>query len=114
MSAAGNMTMRARLQRNADLADDGFGHPEKARFLDRNTLPCRVWSKTRREINDENKLVMIEDIRGTFELGADISELDQISDVVDRRGRVLFEGPLAIIALARRKGHTEATLERFK
>ncbi len=114
MPAAGNMTMRARIERNQDLGTDGFGHPEAPNFQPRNTLPCRVWSKMRQHVTDEEKIVMIEDIRGRFESGADITEDDRISAVVDRRGAVLFDGPLDIVTIAHRRTYKEVVLERFK
>ncbi len=113
MSAAGNMTMRAKLERNVDLGKDGYGQDEKPNFQPLLTLPCRVWSKLRREVVDGDKTVMVEDIRGKFESGADIREKDQISAVVDRRGAVLFDGPLDIVAIVRRTRHQAVSLERF-
>ena len=113
MSAATNMTMRANIERNQDTADDAYGHPEKPNFQKHNQIPCHVFSKMRRLVTDEEKIVMIEDLRGRFQRDADLSEDDRILSVVDRQNNVLFAGPIAILALARRRGHIEAVLERF-
>ncbi len=113
MTAAGNMTMRANIQRNADTETDGYGHPEKPNFETHNQIPCRVFSKMRKQFTDEEKVIMIEDLRGRFHSDADLTEDDRILSVVDRQNNVLFAGPLAIKALIRRKTYTEALLERF-
>lgn len=113
MTAAGNMTMRANIERNADTADDAYGHPEKPNFKTHNQIPCRIFSKMRRVVTDEEKVVMIEDLRGRFHSDVDLTEDDRIASVVDRQNKVLFAGPLAIKALIRRRGYTEAVLERF-
>ncbi len=113
MTAAGNMTMRANIERNADTATDADGHPEKPNFQEHNQIPCRVFSKMRREVTDEEKIVMIEDLRGRFQRDADLTEDDRILSVVDRQNNVLFAGPLAIRALIRRRTYVEAVLERF-
>ncbi len=105
--------MRANIQRNQDTADDAYGHPEKPNFQEHNQIPCRVFSKMRREVIDEEKIVMIEDLRGRFHSDVDLTEDDRILSVVDRQNKVLFAGPLAILALVRRRTYTEAVLERF-
>ena len=106
--------MRARIERNADTGTDVLGQPEKGNFVARNDLPCSVSSKMRRQVIDEDKTVIVEDIRGKFERDADLLEADRISAVVDRQGKVLFDGPLDVVVIVRRPRHLEAMLERFK
>ena len=101
----GAMTMRATIKRDAARETDPDGHPGPSDFdtVEAN-VPCRVWSKMRRSVDDSGKDVVIEDIRGYFAHDTDISHDDRI-EVRDRLGDLLFDG-LAVLTVARQGSST--------
>ena len=61
-----------------------------------------------------DKTAMIEDIRGLFALGTDITEADEITAVTDARGVVLIPGRLRVEGPIQHKHtHVEAALKRI-
>lgn len=116
MSVRQAMTMRADLENDANAGQvDTYGNPLPESWQSYLTgVPCRVYSKTRREVIDADKTALVETITGLFPLGADVSEDYRISNVKDRLGTVLFAGPLIIDTIVRRKDHKEASLERIQ
>lgn len=64
MSARGAMTMRAHVKRGySGSGTDDWGQSLPPTFQDEATVPCWVWSKTRRSVRDDGKQVVIEDLR---------------------------------------------------
>ena len=109
----GRLTMRAFVKRNTETGTDPRGLPLPPVWEDHATLPCFVWSNASREAVDGDKTAMIEDTRGLFGLGADITDGDRISAVTDRLGNVLVRGPLEVDGPVQRKHtHLEAALKR--
>ncbi len=107
------MTMRAEVERNTAAGTDPHGHPMAPSFTALATLPCHVWSKQSREAVDGDKTAVIEDLRALFPVSADVREGDEIAQVTDRRGTVLFPGRLRVDAPPQRKvRHLEAALKR--
>lgn len=107
MSARSSMTMRATVSRKADGATNDWGTPGAPTFTEQtgsgHPVPCRAWSKQRRDVTDEGKQIVIEDMRATTPVNADIQEGDQLV-IKDRKGTVLFAGPVAVESIARSGG----------
>lgn len=112
--ARSTMTMRAYVERNATSATDAYGHPGVPVFESLSTTPCRVWSKDRKETNDENKFALIEDIRCAMPIGTDVTELDQIASIRDRLDAIIWAGPLRIDTIQHKHTHIEMKLKRVQ
>lgn len=111
---SGRLTMRATVERNQASGTDGWGNPVAPVFQPLGVVRCFIWSKASREIVDGDKTAMIEDIRGLFALGTDITEADEISAVTDARGAVLIPGRLRVEGPIQHKHtHIEAALKRI-
>ena len=114
---SGAMTHRAAVERNSASGTDDWNNPVPPTFAPLVTLSCRAFSKTRKEVRDDGKEVLIEDIRALFPDGADIQTGDRISSIKDRRGGVVFSGPLAVQPVIRRgqnNRHLEVMLTRHE
>lgn len=61
---------------------------------------------------DAERDAVVEQIRGLFPKDADIKEEDRIDSVKDRRGVILWDGPLYVSTIQRRRRHKEALLMR--
>lgn len=111
----GRLTMRAQVQRNQATANDGWGGPVAADFVDHGVpVACFIWSPSARKVQDGEKTAEIEQLRGMFALGADIEAEDRLASVTDRQDNELIAGPLRIMGPIQRKHtHREAALERI-
>lgn len=110
MSARGTMTHRAKIERPTT-GTDSWGNPGAPVW---NThladLPCRAWFQKGRElVGDLN--VVIEDRRMVCPRDTDIVEGDRVAEVKDRRSRLVFDGPMRIESVGRRKDHLALMLE---
>lgn len=108
------MTMRAVIQRNTTATTDGYGHPEAPTWGAHGTFACRVWSKNRQEENDTKKTALVEDLRCSMPLDADVTEDDRIQNITDRQGVVLWAGPLRIDTIQNKHTHIECALRRVQ
>ena len=109
------MTHRAVITRNTAVGDDAWGRPLPPVFTTLKTVSCRAWSKTRKEVRDDGKEVVIDDIRALFPKGADIQTGDRVT-VNDRLGGLIFDS-LAVQTVSRRGAnvrHQEVLFERHK
>lgn len=108
------MTMRAEVERNAAAGTDPYGQPLPADYQPLHAaLACFVWNRQAREVVDDDKTAVVEDLRALFPKGADIAVTDEIVAVKDRQGNVLFPGRLRIDAVPQYKHrHQEAVLKR--
>jgi hypothetical protein len=105
--------MRAQLQRNSATGTDPRGQALPPVWTTAGTLRCFVWSKASREVVDGDKTAMIEDVRGLFALGTDITEGDRLVAVTDLGGVVRIAGPLEVEGPVQHKhNHLEAALRR--
>lgn len=110
---AGRLTMRADVERNQATGTDAYGGPVAPDFQPLATIACFIWSKMSRELVDGDKTAMVEDVRGLFPLGADLTEHDEIARVTDRRGTVIVPGRLRVEGPVQHKHtHLEAALRR--
>lgn len=106
MSAyAGMMVMRAQVRRNyAELDSYGQKKPGTSATLQivADALPLYVWINQETEFID-SKQVVVETMRAYVRKDADILRDDLITDVRDRRGEVLFAGPIVVDAIAEKR-----------
>lgn len=113
MGARQRMTMRATIERDQQAAEDPWGHPENPDWqthLDR--LPCSMWVHVETDVTDDNMQAVVEDRRAIFPLDTDLTPTDRIAQVADRRGQVLFDGPMRIRTVVRRADHLEVLVDR--
>ncbi len=106
--------MRAFIERDNNESTDPYGQAGTPNFTALATIPCRVWSRSRREHNDNRKDARIEEIRCGMPLGTDVTERDRIRRVNDRAGNILWEGPLRIDAIQYKHTHIEMDLRRIQ
>ena len=108
------MTMRAFVERNGTVTSDVYGHPDTPSFSTHATIVCRVWSRSRREVNDTKKFALVEEIRCAMPLDADVTEDDRIASIKDRLGVVIWSGPLRIDTIQQKHTHIEMDLRRIE
>jgi hypothetical protein len=116
MNARGRMTLRALVERDANLG--GVTSKGYAKGADWEThieaLPCYVWSKQRQgaqERADAVRTVVIDEIRMIVPKGTDITERDRVNGVTDRLGNPYLSGILNIRGVQERLTHRELLLE---
>lgn len=100
------MTMRATVTRNAAAGANAWGNEEKPDYTGSPvavSVPCFVWSKLRRMLDDSGKQGMMEELRAIVPADANLQESDQLS-IANRRGVTLFGGPLYVEAIAAKHG----------
>ncbi len=112
MGARQRMTMRAVRERNQTVTSDTYGSPEASVYAVPVSLPCWIWSRSRRDVVDGDKTVFIEQHRGMFPLGVDLIEDDIIADVKDRQGAVTVAGRFRVLTIQRKHDHVEVALDR--
>ncbi len=111
----GSMTHRAVITRNTVATTDAWNRPDPPTFTALKTIACRAWSKSRTEVRDDDKIVLIEDIRALFPRNADIQTGDRVT-VNDRRGTLIFDS-LAVLTVSRKGAnvrHRQVIFERHK
>ena len=107
MSARSSMTMRATVSRKASVVRGT--RASAPRFEEIGILvPCRVWSKSRRDVGG----AVVEDMRGIIPASADVKEEDQLV-VYDRLGVLQFEGPV-LVETRTRKGGSGSRANHFE
>lgn len=91
------MVMRAEVLRNGAAANSygGRGKPEWNVVSD--AAPCYVWSRVRNRYQEGRVLAEVEELGVIFRREADIQEGDRVSNIKDRRDRVLFAGPFEVL-----------------
>ena len=109
----GRLTMRAHVERDAATATDGWGQPVAPDFQPIGVLPCFAWSPAAREFADGDTAAQLLDARALFARGADLRADDELAQITDRRGVVLFPGRLKVEGPVQFKHtHLEAALRR--
>lgn len=105
------MTMRAAIERNATSTIDVDGHPQAPSWGALATIPCRVYSRRRRDIVDGRKSEAHEELFCAVALDADVTEADRIATVQDRLGATLFTGPFSIETIQNKVSHKQFKLQ---
>lgn len=110
------MTHRAVVSRDTSDSTDDWNRPIPPTFtVQPDDIACRAWSKSRKEVRDDGKEVLIEDIRALFPKGADIQTGVRVT-INDRLGAPIFDS-LAVQTVSRRGAnvrHREVVFERHK
>lgn len=110
---AARLTMRAEIERNRASGTDAWGQPATPDWQPLGRIPCFAWSPASREVMDGDKVAGIEDVRIIVGVHADLREDDEIAEITDRAGRVLFAGRLRVDGPVQYKhNHLEAPLKR--
>ncbi|KKN39097.1 hypothetical protein LCGC14_0746930 [marine sediment metagenome] len=117
--ARARMINRAVLERNSTSTSNAYGHKEAPSFSTLgDPIPCRIWTRARgdnrREINDTRKFAMEEKLFCSMPVGTDVTELDQVTEIQDRLGVVLYPGPFRIDTLRFRNTHLTLELRKIK
>ena len=76
-------------------------------------LPCYVQPKMERTLAETGRFFAHATYRMLAPLGSNLQEEDRITEVVNKRGIVLFEDVLRVAALVKREGQLEAVLESY-
>lgn len=104
MSARATMTMRATIERDLSSTTTDWGRDGPPSFVEvANGVPCRAYSKMRKDVDDDGKDATVEDMRCLVTAAADVQEEDQIT-IVDRLGVLQFGGPVLVDTRSRRGG----------
>lgn len=110
------MTHRATLKR-PQTSPDAWNRPAVDSLASQGKVACRVYqigrpgSLTTRLVLDANKTARTDELGALFPLSLDVRAEDELADITDRNGTVLYEGPFVIRAPIRRRAHQEARLE---
>lgn len=113
------MTMRATVTRDSTPGKGDWGTPKAAKLVEVGVVPCRAFSKQRRDVDDSGKSAVVEDLRAIVPVGADVKENDRLV-IRDRSGALQFDGPVLVEAMVPRGGsgsranHSELMLTRHK
>ncbi len=94
------MTHRAVITRDTVATTDAWNRPSPPTFTAHKTIACRAWSKSRKEVRDDGKEVLVEDLRALFPKDADIQTGDRVT-VNDRLGNLIFDS-LAVLTVSRK------------
>lgn len=114
MSARAAMTMRAYIQRNMASGTNALNLPAAPDYQPFSTTPCYAWSKEDRRLNQNDKLIFVEDSQLIMPTGTDIRNDDQIQQITDRQGSVLFTGPFLIEGISPKRTHIVVAFRRVE
>lgn len=108
MTAAGAMmTQRCTIER-----DSTAGYSDSVNFsVLGSPVACRLWASTGREALDLEKIAVVEDLRVIVPVDTDITPLDRIHGVADRRGTILDSRILEVKTVMRQMDHLEVVLQ---
>ena len=109
------MTHRAVVTRNTAATTDAWNRPDPPTFTALGTVACRAWVKTKKEVRDDGKEVVVSDHRAIFPRDADIQTGDRVT-INDRLGTLIFDS-LAVLTVTRKGAnvrHREIVFERHK
>ena len=113
MSARSVMTMRATLQRN-HAREDEHGQPGPVDWRTIKYLSCYVWQPVARRSQQTNRVMESDEYGMLVPRGTDIFSGDRVQEMYDRTGTLLYEQPLYVDAVRRRRDHLEVTLREHR
>ena len=104
--------MRATIERDTTGgATDPYGNPvEPVYAVAYNDVPCWLTQTAGVEMVAGDRTVVVNDYRLYFPPGTDITELDRVGEVRDRRGVPRLERPMDIRSVIPRIDHKEVVL----
>lgn len=77
-------------------------------------VPCRAWTTTVQEPNEDDVLIAVEERRVAVKRGTDITEADRVLEVTEKDGTVLFDGPMEVKGVQIYPDHIELQLKRIR
>lgn len=101
------MRMRVQHQRPISEGVDAYGQPlpEKLATVTM-SVPCFAWFQQERgERQNNESYASIGQIRMIMPYGTDVRESDVFPTITDRRGLLVFDGPMRVVSVARRPDH---------
>jgi hypothetical protein len=105
--------MRAEIERSVSTGKDAWSQPVAALFQHFCVTPCFAWTPSAREIKDGNKVAALEDVRMLLPLSSEVTENDEVAQITNKAGDVLFEGRFRVEGPVQFKHtHREAALVR--
>jgi len=114
-AAVSKMRHRAEIERDGATVSTDWNTPPVASWASHLIgVKCFVWAKPTREVVDENKTVVIDNLRCVMPLGTDVTERDRIASIKDRRGVTILAGPLRIEGVQNVLTHLELILDRVR
>jgi hypothetical protein len=115
-SIAKRLTMRAEIERDTAAESGGagnWGQPPEPLFTPHACLKCFAWSPTATETQDGNKLAGVTDVRLLLQLSADVRDGDEVAQITNTRGVVLFAGRYRVLGEVQFKHtHLECNLKK--
>lgn len=90
-----SMTMRATVSRNLSGSKTDWGRKGVPDFFEVGVIPCRAFSKSRRDVDTDRKSGVVGDLRALVPVDVDVKEEDQL-EIRDRLGNLLFGGPVLV------------------
>lgn len=112
--ASGRMTHRATVENKTSSGTDALGHNVPETYGSPDVVSCFAWSTARKEHIGADKIGTLEDIRMIVPIGTAIVESDRVTQILDRRGRTVYGGPLRVEAVIRRQTHVEVVLDKVQ
>ena len=107
------LTMRAEIERSVSSSKDAWSQPVAPVFEPLVVAPCFAWTPSAREVLDGKKVAAIEDVRMLIALSTDVTENDEVVQITNKRGDVLFAGRFRVEGPVQFKHlHREAALVR--
>lgn len=105
------MVHRCTVER-ATAGTDAWGNPAIPAWATHlPALPCRAWYSAGREVTDAGKTAVVEDRRMIVPRDTDVREDDRVAAVTNRKGEMLFPGPMRIESVGRRRDHLDLHLQ---
>jgi hypothetical protein len=113
MSVRAAMTQRATLQRNCARVDP-HGQPGSPDWQTTAHVACRIWQGAGRRSAATQRVIETDESTMLVPLTTDVASGDRVLEVCDRRGTVLYEYPIYVDAVLRRRGHLEVRLREHR
>lgn len=109
MKAVIVMNQRAVVERSSSTSDTGGGFTKEWTTV--NTIRCRVWSVSAIEIIASGRPESINTRIVLTPRNADVKVGDRLVSITDRKGTVLFSGPLMVNAINEKPDHLQLTTQ---
>lgn len=112
MRAVNTMTYRTAIERDTLTTDGGGGFTEQWDTSSAD-VRCRAWYQAGQYLVLEGRPQMIDVRIVLVPLGTDVKEGDRLPAVTDRKGKVIFDGPLMVDAVGEFPDHLRLTTRRI-
>ena len=112
-AARASMTMRLTLEANTSIATtDEYGHPTHpyAWATTGSSIPCVAWSSSKRMVDDDGKIAIVEVIECIIPRGTEVKDEYRVANIKDRLSTTIFAGPFSIDTIQIQPTHLELVL----